>query len=678
MYKKLKNLKSFSLTYVFLSIIAAIACIILNMYIPAVREFFENKLYIYIIVGSFTIINSLLIAFIISFTDKESRKLHINISNTLGADISEAYAFGGIGIISYSDSFEIVWNSDIFEARQISLLGKNIFNLFPKLKNVFNDMTNNEDNITCKVSLGQQLYQVLVIKELNILILKDITEVEALYESSKMNAPVVMTLVLDNLLDIVNVVQEDSYVVIEQQIRNTILDWAKNNNILIRKIKEDVYIAFLTEEIYEKVKDEKFKVIQAVSDINIEHNSDIEFTISLGIGRGSQDFIKIAELSANAIDIALSRGGNQVVENNYGSHVEFYGSSSENNSKRNILRTKMRAQSFGALIPTYNNFLIVPHENADFDAIGAALGMYQIVSRKGATTNIVCDLRQMEIKTRGLVKSSFDKEEIPNFFISKTRAMELLNDQTLVIVVDVHRPVMTTCPNVISAAKNIAVIDHHRRAADCVDDTVFNLIDPDSSSASEIVALFASLQRHKVTFTPRVATFLLTGILLDTGNLKARVSFNTYDAMMVLKESGADNVIAEENLKDEFEEYKLKTKIMSTTIVPYTGIYLATVPEDIVTTETMIAKAASEAFNVRGVKAMFVIGKVSKDGDQFIKVSARSDGEINVQLILEKLGGGGHYSAAAAAFRKPETIESVKDKIIETLELYKNEIKNEI
>lgn len=672
MYKSVKKLKNGVYCYALLLILIAIALGLLSHYIPSVHDFLMRGNNIYIISAVFLLINTIILIRITMVFDRESRRLHIHVANTLGADIADAYAFGGIGIISYSDNFEVVWHSDIFESRQEKLLGRNIFLLFPELKDIFNDV--NEENKSCKVTLSQKLYQVLVLKEINVLILKDITEVEHLYLSSRQNSPVVLTLVLDNLLDMVNIVQEDSYVIIEQQIRKTILDWAKANNILIRKIKEDIYLAFLNEEIYSRIKANKFSVIESVANLNIANTNDIDLTISIGIGRGSQDYLKIAELSANAIDIALSRGGNQVVENNYGAHIEFYGESSENKVKRNILQMKMRAQRFGSLISSYNSFLIVPHENADFDAIGSALGMYSLLKRNDVSVYIVCDLRQMEIKTRSLVRQLYNRQEIPTIFISAQKAQEILTDDTLVITVDVHRPVMTTCPNIISSAKNIAIIDHHRRATDCIDDTVFNFIDPVSSSASEILALFINYQRQKVVMDSRVATFMLTGILLDTNSLKARTTFTTFDAIMILKEYGADNNMAEDNLKDEFEEYKLKTKIMSTTIVPFTGIYLATVPDDSVTTETMLARVAQEAFNVKGVKAMFVIGKVSTGGDTFVKISARSDGDINVQLILEKMGGGGHFSAAAAAFKNNESIETVKQKLLETLELYKNEI----
>ena len=673
MNKKFKHIKRLAYFYTLLTLIILGVFIVGSYYFPILDELIHDELFVTSFLCVFVLLNGFLCVYFCSFYEKETRRIHTSITQTLGVDIGEAYVFGGIGIISYSKNYEIIWISELFESLQTKLLGKNILNVFEELKQIFDNK--NAENHT-KITLENKQYEVMVLKEINVLILKDITQVEKLFKEKQQDAPVIITISLDNLLDMANVLQ-DEFIIIEQTIRNKIAEWAKKHNILIKKIKDDAYLALLTESIYEELKQNDFDIVKQIDELKIQNKKGINLTISLGVGRGNNDFLKISELSANAIELAHSRGGNQVVEYNYGSHAKIYGESSEQDTRHNILRIKTSAQQFGSMISNFHKFLCVPHQNADFDAIGACLGICSMAKQLNAEAYVVCEKEQMESKTRELTRRTFSKEELDELFISSTEARELLDDNTLVVVADVHRKDMTTCPNVIMYAKNIAVIDHHRRSADSIDDPSFTLIDPDSSSTCEIIALFAKLQSMRVSIEPRIATYMLTGILLDTNNLKARTTFNTYDAINALKEYGADNVEAGNNLKDEFEEYKLKTKIMTTTECPLTGLYVATVPEDIITTETMIAKVAQEAFNVKGVKAMFVVGKVSRGGKPFIKISARSDGTINVQYILEHLNGGGHYSSAAASFMKNETVLEVKTQLLNMLDLLKNEIRSE-
>ena len=398
---------------------------------------------------------------------------------------------------------------------------------------------------------------------------------------------------------------------------------------------------------------------------------EIPFTISLGFGRGNSNYNKLSELSAAAIDVAQSRGGNQIVVNNFGGHMEFFGGEgSESKNRRNAVRNRVLAQSFYAHLQTFKTIFIVPHETADFDAIGAALGVYALARAAGKHAYIVCDEKQIEMKARLMLKDLFDRMDIEMSFISPSRASERVNDEVLVVAVDVNRPGITTAPKLLERAHNVAVIDHHRRAADAIDNPLFSHVDTNASSASELVMEMISNSPIKVAINSKVATYMLAGILLDTNGFTTRTSSATFKAAMNLKDLRADSVIANNYLKDEFEEFALKTKIMSNVESPYFGIYIATAPSNQNVDKTTLAKVAQELVDVKGVKASFVVGNTT---DRTTSISARSDGSINVQLIMEKMGGGGHHSSGAAQIPN-SAITTVVEQLKKIIELYINEI----
>jgi c-di-AMP phosphodiesterase-like protein len=224
-------------------------------------------------------------------------------------------------------------------------------------------------------------------------------------------------------------------------------------------------------------------------------------------------------------------------------------------------------------------------------------------------------------------------------------------------------------PKLVETARKIAIIDHHRRGEEFVEHPAFNYVEPSASSASELVAEIISNNEKRIILPANYATMMLGGILLDTNYYRVRTGSRTYDASLILKDFGADNTIADSFLKEEFEEYSLKVKIMATAITPFTGVVVCTSSEEDIIDRAMLSIVAQESLSVNGVNACFVIGRIGKDQ---VGISARSDGTINVQYLVEKLGGGGHFSAAAAQFSNMK-IEEVKKTLLENLEFYLND-----
>lgn len=599
----------------------------------------------------------------IILVETNNRRNKHDVANTLGADIKEAFIYGQIGLLVYDGNKTIVWSSELFDDRNINCVGYTADEVFPELKAFFKTSEEAPKEVECVNN--NRIYRVINNKELDLFIFKDVTELENLYQVKDEQEPVYIALELDNLDDLESVKQKgDNAVQYELEVRKAIIDWANKYEVFIKDTNDDTYLIVAEESKYKKMREDKFSIMDTVHEITKE--ATIPLTISLGIGRGSSDFAKLAELSNSAMDVALSRGGGQIVISNYGSHMEFFGGTSEIRTKKNAVRSRVFSQSLSTHIEGNNRVFIVPHTVADMDAIGSALGLYELVTSKGKEVHIVCTLEQMELKTRAALKEIFSKEEIEAIFINEATAIKENKDKTLVILTDVNRPGITTCPKLLEVSKNVAIIDHHRRSEDAVDNPIFSIIETTASSASEIVIGLVRFNKQKIEFSKTVATMLFAGLLLDTNGFRANSSAETFEAAMSLKEQGADATKAQNFLKDEYEEFELKNKILSNAETISVGIVVTTASEDLIVDRTILAKVGQDALGVKGVRAMFVIGQI---GNDIVGVSARSDGSFNVQYILEKLGGGGHFAMAAAQI-EGKSIAEVKNELIDLVNVY--------
>lgn len=623
----------------------------------------EPQIIAYSLLG--LVLLSILVVFrMIRRMEKASRRTMVSIKNTLGADISEAYLFGEIAMTIYNDNAVFIWNSELFDRRNIDIIGEKVLDQFPTLKPFFGDALSKPKEIT--VSYNQRKYSVMSSPDVSLLIFKDVTEYERLIVQQKEQRVVFCFIVLDNLADVSRYSVDEDILLLEQNIRRSILEWGKSNNFYIRKEKEDTYFAIMLESEYANIAADNFKIVNDVYEMS--RDNSITLTISTGFARGTNDFVRLSDLASNAIDVALSRGGNQVVVNNYGSNMEFFGGVNTTKMKRSRVKTRVIAQSLYTHIQKSSLILIVPHEQADFDAIGSALALQKLALAARRKAFIVAEEFQIEDTARLALNEMFKKKEITDIFIGAVKAQELLQQEpeALVIAVDMHRAIISTAPKLFETARKVAIVDHHRRAEDAIDNPVFSYIEPNASSTCEVVIEIIKSMGLEVDINEDIATYMLLGIYVDTNGFKGATSSTTFEAAMYLKELGADNDTVENYLKEQYEEYILKTKILANMEIPFFGVVVATAPEDQIIDRTLLAKAGQEAIEVKGIKSVFVIGYIAPN---IVGISARSDGSFNVQVVMEKLGGGGHYSSAGCQL-KATTIKAARDKLIETMEIY--------
>ena len=303
------------------------------------------------------------------------------------------------------------------------------------------------------------------------------------------------------------------------------------------------------------------------------------------------------------------------------------------------------------------------HIDADFDAIGGCLGVYEIAKKYNKNVKIVYEDKLVEIKARTAFRLSFEKEDIDEMICDCDEALKELTNDSLLILADVSNENIVMSREVLNKSERVAIIDHHR-PGEKLFAQIYSYQEPASSSTCEMVTELIRASEDKIFITPEIATYMLTGILLDTHNYRNKTGSRTYEASMILKEYGADNNVAGEFLKEEYEEYLLKTKIMANSYTPYYGVVVCLSSDEDLIDKPTLAKVANSVLEVKEIKASFVIGRVSADS---IGISARSDGTINVQKIMESLNGGGHFSAAATEI-KEVNVEQAKEMLEAKLE----------
>jgi c-di-AMP phosphodiesterase-like protein len=432
------------------------------------------------------------------------------------------------------------------------------------------------------------------------------------------------------------------------------MNWAKKYNLFIRSYGNDSFLIVGEEKNYQLILQDNFSIVDEVRKSTSQ--SDNPLTISIGIGKGNTtSILRTSELSYMALNMALSRGGDQVVVNVFGKQLEYYGAKNEVKQTRSHVRGRVLATSLANLIKTSKNVLIMGHKNMDFDALGASMGVWAICKNLKAKAFFVYEDDLVELQTKRAFKQVFTNDEINEMSVTPAKALQLVNDQTLVVVVDTHRPDSTMQPKILDKCKEICVIDHHRKGDSFINDPVFQYHEPQSSSASELVTELIFYQTNKVGLTEEIANFLLSGICLDTKFFKSGASGKTFEMAMILKNYQASVETVNEFFKEEYEEMKLVSSIVSSAKALYPGVFMAKGEDNDTITRTVLSKVAEEILATKGVQAVFVVGKTNQNE---ISISARSLTDFNVQIIMEALGGGGHFSKAATQLQN-ETIDHV-------------------
>ncbi len=667
MGKRIRRIKIASFILILLQAVGLIAFVI--FYFGNIFGLKDHLNVLWLVLGTSILVflDSLYVWVITISVASLRHKTDLHAAEVIGSDVQEADNFAMIGLAVTDKNNNVLWTNDLFKNRHIDIIDTDILQWQPSLS-VLIDSSNENGDKDCKIVVNTRTYAVKLLAEAGLWIFKDVTDYEESFNYSKEQAPVVGVLMIDNYDDVVR--GDDDFNDIATKVKNVIFNYAKEYEVLLRRIKDDSYSMLCNFKNYSRMNADNFSIIDKVREVS--SNTDMPLTLSIGLAREFPDVIKLNELANEALDIAMSRGGDQVCVAVYGSEMEFYGGKSEAQEKRNRVKDRVLADSLMTLIKSSSNVLVMGHTMMDMDALGACLGIKAICTRLEKKCKMVADLKATESKTRAAFTSSFSKEEVEGILISPSDAYNSITANTLLVVVDVHIPYMVMAPKLLEKATKVVVIDHHRRGEEYIDSPVFNHIDPAASSTCEILSEFVRF----CSINPRVeipsiyATIMLSGIFLDSNHFKSKVTgLRTFEACTILKEYGADNAMADDFLKDDYEEYRVVTDLVSKLEHPAYGVVCVFAPEDKIVDDASISKAANLCMTLKGNHACFVCAHIAP---KKIKVSLRSDGSINVQLLAEKLGGGGHFSSAAIAFENNK-IEDVKEAIYNVIAKHLNE-----
>lgn len=594
----------------------------------------------------------------------------IDAASIIGSDVQEAYNFGQLGLIVTDDNDTIMWTNNLFHDRQIDLLDHNIIEWQPELA----ELKSAPQDAIVTLTINDHNYNVKYLADARLYIFKDTTSYEQIYAYSREQATVIGIIMIDNYSDIAGKTEDDNNDLISK-IRAAIFDYAKDYGVLLRRYRTDSYFLVCNFSALEKMEQDEFSLLAKVRALGKGQN--ITPTLSIGLAHDFPEVIRLDEMAGNAIDIAMSRGGDQAVVSRYGEDMRFYGG--KTTALENASRVQFRsvADSILGIIRTSSDVIVSGHKDMDMDALGSCLGILAMCNHVGVPCRMVYDPKETEKKTRYAIHSAFTKAELDKMTITPKEAEDRIRSSTLFVVVDVSLPSRTMGQKALEKSTKTIVIDHHRRGGEFIDRPVLTYVDPSASSASEIITEFIhyATANPRIEVSPTFATIMLSGIFLDTTFFKAKsTGGRTFEAAEILKGFGANNQKADEYLKDEYEEFALVTKIISTVRTPYTGVVYCVADEKDIIDRATLSKVANQLMQLKGINAAFVIGKTS---EKTIGISARSDSTVNIQLLCEKMGGGGHFAAAAAEF-KNSNLTTVEDALLDTLANYLESAKSDI
>ena len=479
----------------------------------------------------------------------------------------------------------------------------------------------------------------------------DFTKYETLKQMHNQERVCMAMVNVDNFDELVANNSEEAKMTLSVQIDKLIRAWAAKNNACILQYKEHLYLMVFENKYYEKQAELKFPVLDEIRELETE--SDFPVTLSIGVGVGGKNPAEIEEYAADALDIALGRGGDQAVVKTI-NKIEYYGGKLQTVEKSNKGKSRVIAHALRQLIKQSSKVLIMGHRNPDMDCFGAAIGIYRLAASIEKKAHII--INGYHEALTAIYQAARETEDYS--FINSEKAIAMRDDDTLVVVLDTHRVGLVECPELLDSEK-IVVIDHHRKAEESITNMVLSYMEPYASSTSDLVTEIIQYSGQKKMLSKMDAEALLAGITVDTNRFAVKTGVRTFEAASWLRRSGADTAAVKKYFQSDLESFKIRAKFIANAQFLDDGIAMSICQGKNPNAQIVNSQVADELLTVQGIRATFVVGQ-NEHGKTV--VSARSLGEVNVQVIMEKLGGGGHLNTAGAQVEMTpeETLEQLK------------------
>lgn len=469
---------------------------------------------------------------------------------------------------------------------------------------------------------------------------------------------------LDNYDEALESVEEVRRSLLSALIDRKINKYLTNLDGIVKKLEKDKYLFVIKQESAEILQEDRFALLEEVKTVNI--GNDMAVTLSIGMGMDGDSYCRNYEFARTAIDMALGRGGDQAVVKD-GSKIRYYGGKSQQLEKTTRVKARVKAHAMRELMETKDKLLIMGHKNGDSDSFGAAVGIYRVATFLNKKARIVVNSVNSSVKP--MMARFQDNPDYPeDLLMTGEEAAEWADAGTMLVVVDVNRPSITEAPELLKKIRTIVVLDHHRQSSEIIDNAVLSYVEPYASSTCEMVAEVLQYIGDGIKMRPAEADAMYAGIVIDTNNFLNQAGVRTFEAAAFLRRNGADVVRVRKLFRDRLEDYKARAEAIQRAEIYKHFFAISECPSQGLESPTVVgAQAANELLDIVGIKASFVLTQIRDT----IYFSARSIDEINVQIMMEKLGGGGHRTIAGAQMKDisvPEARERMKAIIAEMLE----------
>ena len=567
----------------------------------------------------------------------------------------------------------IVWRSSKFITEFANIdINNYISDLIVDIKTeIEKNKEQKRTSITRNLEIGKKQYKVQVefaktkkserkkISEyMLILYFMDETEKNELRKENENKKTCVGIIMVDNYEEVMQRVDTEQKTQLIAKVESSIYDWVNETNGILVKEDRDTYVYIFEQRNLEQIKENKFAILDTIKDT--VRKDKIQLTLSIAISNEGETDKEVYKSASAAMDVILGRGGDQAVIREDGKY-QFFGGKVEEVEKRTKVKARIVAHALEELMSECENVIIMGHSNPDIDAMGAALGIYRMATSLGKDAYIVTNNESVSIKS--FVESI--KQEYEEVLITREDAFSKIDNETLLVVVDTHKKSYVEAPELLEKTNKIVVIDHHRRGTDFIDQSILTFQEVYASSASELVAELIQYTQNEIELPETEAEALYAGIMMDTKNFTFKTGVRTFEAAAYLRRCGIDIIKIKKWFQSDLESYNKISEIVRKSEIIRETIAISSYESQEKDANLICAKAADELLTIGNITASFVLGTLGTK----TCISGRSIGDINVQVILEKLGGGGHITLAGAQL-EGKTIEEAKHELLEKREEY--------
>ncbi|MFB9974742.1 DHH family phosphoesterase [Allobacillus sp. SKP2-8] len=574
-----------------------------------------------------------------------------------------------VGIILYSEDREIEWANPYlndFIDKDQSIIGQSLSHVSETLLSMANSEMDEE-----WVAIHDRKFHLIHKRDHRLIYLFDRTEQIEIEKKHQDEETVLAIIYLDNYDELTQAMDDTLKSQLNSQVTSLLNNWSKNHGIFLKRTSSDRFLAVMNQEILSQLEKTKFEILDEVRELISDQN--VSLTLSIGVGKNTESLPELGTLAQSSLDLALGRGGDQVAVKDESGKVKFFGGKTNPMEKRTRVRARVISHALRELVKASDQVLVMGHQMPDMDSIGSCIGILKLAQQNDKNGYVVFDPDGNNTGVNRLMDRINQDEELSRWFITPEDSLEMLTKDTLVIVVDTHKPSMVMEEKLLNRTDHVVVIDHHRRAQEFIEDPTLVYMEPYASSTAELVTELLQYQDGPLKFNVLEASSLLSGIIVDTKSFALRTGSRTFDAASYLRSKGADTVFVQELLKEDIDVYIRRSELIKNAEIYKQGIAISRADEGEPYSAVIIAQAADTLLTMTDVRAAFV---VSERSDGKVGVSARSLGEVNVQVIMESMNGGGHLTNAATQL-EDTTIEQVVEQLQGIIDEYLGEDENE-